>query len=97
MIEVRITSSQVRELKGVSKTTGRDYHIRTQTGYAFCVDSQGVIAEFPDKFEINLEKDQPAYAPGRYQLSPSAIYINRDGRLSVSPRLVAAPEKPAKA
>ncbi len=90
MIQVRIVNPAVKELKGVSKTTGRDYHIRTQQAYAFCIDQQGVIAEFPDKFEISLDRDQPPYAAGTYQLHPSAVYINREGRLAVAPRLMPA-------
>lgn len=88
MIEIRITSPDVRELKGTSKSTGREYHLRIQTAYAFCVAPDGSVAEYPEKFEISLDRDQPAYARGAYRLAPSAVYVNRDGRLDLSPRLV---------
>jgi Helix-destabilising protein len=98
MIEIRITSPDVRELKGASKSTGKEYHLRFQTGYAFTVSKDGQVAEFPEKFEISLDKDQPAYSRGVYKLSPSAVYVNRDGRLDVSPRLVpVSTPAPAKA
>jgi len=88
MIKIAITSPEVREMKGVGKTSGKPYHLRFQTGHAFTIGKDGVIAEFPDKFEIILEDGQPAYSRGHYQLSPSALYVSRDGRLEVSPRLV---------
>jgi hypothetical protein len=91
MITVRIVNPQVKELKGVSKTTGKDYHIRTQVGHAFVIDRDGVVSEYPEKFEISLERDQPPFAAGFYQLHPSAVYVNRDGRLAVAPRLMATP------
>ena len=87
MIRIVITSPEIREMQGVGKTSGKPYHMRFQTGHAFTVDKDGVVAEFPDKFEIILEKDQLPYARGNYQLQPSSFYVSRDGRLECSPRL----------
>ncbi len=91
MIKIRITSNEIREMKGVGKTSGKPYHLRMQTGYAFTVDPSGAIAEFPDKFEIMLEDGQFPYQRGEYTLQPSAVYVNRDGRLEVRPRLAPVP------
>lgn len=91
MIKIQITSSDIREMKGIGKTSGKPYHMRFQTGYAFTIDQSGVVSEFPDKFEITLEDGQVPYARGTYQLQPSAVFVNRDGRLEVRPRLAAVP------
>ena len=93
MIKVRVTSSDIRNLDGVSKTTGKEYHLRMQTVHGFFISPEGVVPEYPDKFDVFLEKDQSAYAPGWYTLHPSAVYLNFDGKLSISPRLT--PIKPA--
>ena len=96
MTQIRITSSDVREMKGVGKTSGKPYHMRFQTGYAFTMDKDGVMSEFPDKFELVLDADQPPYPRGTYLLHSSSIFVSRDGNLSVRPRLVAAPAPAAK-
>ena len=94
MIRVTVAQSTVRELKGVSKTSGKPYHMRFQAGYAHTVDRDGNTPPYPEKFEISLSQDDQPYAPGEYTLSPSAVYVDRDGRLAVSPRLTPIPKKP---
>lgn len=94
MIKVSITSPDVREMKGIGKTSGKPYHMRFQTGHAFTVDPvTGVVAEYPDKFEITLEDAQVPYARGSYMLAPSALFVGRDGRMEVRPRLIPVPSK----
>jgi hypothetical protein len=93
MIKIAITSGEIRELKGVGKTSGKPYHMRIQTAYAFTVSPDGVLADFPDKFEIALEADQSPYPRGNYLLQPSAVFVSRDGHLDIRPRL--APVVPA--
>jgi len=96
MIKIAITSPDIREMKGVGKVSGKPYHMRIQTAHAFTVDpATGAVAEFPDKFEIALDADQPAYARGNYTLSPSAVFVGRDGRMEVRPRLVPVAAKSA--
>lgn len=88
MIQIRITSPDIREMKGIGKTSLKPYHMRIQTGYAFTVDPvTGAIAEFPDKFEIALETDQVPFARGTYTLQSSSVFVSREGRLDVRPRL----------
>lgn len=94
MIKIIVAQTTVRELKGVSKTTQRPYHMRFQNGYAHTVDKDGNSPPFPEKFEISLDTEQPAYPVGEYQLHPSAVYVDRDGRLAVSARLTPLPKKP---
>lgn len=93
MIQIRITSPDIREMKGIGKTSGKPYHMRIQTGHAFTVSPDGVIGEFPDKFEIALEESQQPYQRGVYTLHPSSVYVSRDGRIDIRPRLVAVPAK----
>lgn len=91
MIKIEIDSLPVRELKGTSMKSGtpKPYHMRFQTGYAFCVDPvTGAMGKYPDKFELRLENDQVAYAPGVYQLLPSSLFVSLQGGLEVVPRLV---------
>lgn len=88
MITIAITSPEIREMKGIGKVSGKPYHMRIQSGHAFTVSIDGVLAEFPDKFEIALDEGQLPYARGKYHLSDSSVVVSRDGRLEVRPRLV---------
>lgn len=98
MIKIVITSPEVRNMKGIGKTSGKPYDMNFQTGYAFTQDKNtGLVAEFPDKFEFTLETGQAPYPKGNYTLSPSALYVGRDGHIEVTTRLVplAAPRAAA--
>lgn len=95
MIKVTVAQTTVRELKGTSAKSGRAYHLRFQSGYAHTVDKEGNTPPFPEKFEISLDTDQAPYAVGDYTLHPSAVYVDRDGRLAISPRLTPIAKKPA--
>lgn len=96
MIKIFVTSPEVREMKGIGKTSGKPYHMRFQTGHAFTVDPfTGAAGEFPDKFEISLEDGQFPYQRGYYTLAPGALRVNREGRLEVRPQLVAIQAKAA--
>lgn len=95
MIKIVITDTPLRELKGNAKVSGKPYHMRIQTGYAFTVSPDGVVSEFPDKFEFSLEDGQAPYPRGTYTLQPSSVVVGREfGRLELTPRLapVTAPK-----
>lgn len=96
MITIAITSPEIREMKGIGKTSLKPYHMRIQTAHAFTVSVDGVLAEFPDKFEIALDEGQFPYPRGKYVLADSSVMVSRDGRLEVRPRLVPAPAAAAK-
>lgn len=96
MIKIVVTSPEVRNMKGIGKTSGKPYDLNFQTAHAFTVSPDGVVAEFPDKFEIMLEERQVPYQRGAYTLAPSAVQVSRDGKLECRPRLVPVPT-PAKA
>lgn len=88
MIKIVISSPEVRNMKGIGKTSGKPYDLNFQTAHAFTVSPDGVMCDFPDKFEIMLDAGQTPYARGTYTLSPSAVYVSRDGNLDIRPRLV---------
>ena len=90
MIAITVAQTTLKEIKGSSKTSGKPYHLRIQTAYAHTVDKEGNKPPYPEKFEIILDNDALAYPPGDYTLHPSAMYIDRDGRLTCSPRLTPA-------
>lgn len=91
MIKIQIFDLPVRNLKGVGKDSGKPYDMNIQTAYAHSVDRDGRPLPVPEKFEIVLDHGQAPYAPGLYTLQPSALYVDRNGRLSVSPRLASVP------
>lgn len=95
MIKIFVTSPEVRNMKGVGKVSGKPYDMNFQNAHAFTVAADGVVSEFPDKFEITLDNGQLPYPRGFYTLSPTAIQVSRDGKLEVRPRLVAVPAAPA--
>ncbi len=95
MIKIEITSPAVKELKGIGRESGKPYHIRMQSAYAFQVDKDtGEVAKYPEKFEFFLDDAHQGYAAGVYQLLPSSVYVSHEGRLAIVPRLapVTAPK-----
>lgn len=95
MIKITVAQTTVKDVKGVSKTSGKPYHMRFQTAYAHTLDKDGNAPPYPEKFEVILDTDAAAYPVGDYTLSPSAIYIDQNGRLSCAPRLTPIQRKPA--
>ena len=88
MLKFTVVSAAVRELNGTSAKSGKAYALRFQTVYAHTVDRDGVVAPFPEKLEVILDTGAQPYAPGDYTLHPSAVYVDQNGRLACSPRLV---------
>lgn len=88
MIKIIVHKSEPRSIPYTSKRTGQQATLRAQEAYAFTVNEQNEPAPFPEKFEILLRDGQPAYPVGEYQLHPSSLYLNREGKLVVAPRLV---------
>jgi len=78
MIKITITDTPIIENKGVSAKTGKAYHMRTQTGYAHVMSDDGVLADFPEKFEFSLEEGQAPYPRGSYTLQPSMVKVKVD-------------------
>lgn len=98
MIKVSVTSTEVRNQSGNAKATGKPYSLDFQTVWVHTYDRAGNLLPYPEKVEIILEKDKTGaalyYTPGEYILAPSAVYVDRNGSLAISPRLVAAKQAP---
>lgn len=96
MIKVSVTSTEVRNQSGNVKATGKPYSLNFQTVWFHTFDRHGNPNPYPEKVEIILEKAPDGAALfnpiGEYTLAPSSIYIDRNGNLALSPKLV--PFKP---
>ena len=91
-ILIQIHSAAVRVIPYTDKKTGHAAELRAQTAYLHSLNEDGQRGPVPDKFEILLPKGQTAgSAAGLYTLHPSAIYVDRNGRLQVAPRLAPVP------
>lgn len=95
LVKIEVVSSEVKERKGEKKDKSGSYHLRLQEGYLHNGHA------YPERFELNLGADRPAYAPGFYSLAPASIEA-KNGRLGFAYELVllrldAEPAKPAKA
>ena len=97
MIQVSVTSTEVRNQRGIAKASGKQYDINFQTVWFHTHDKQGSKNPYPEKSEIILEKDVNGAALfwpiGEYTLAPSSLYIDRSGNLAVAPRLVSLKPK----
>jgi len=97
MIRISIASTAVRSMRGNSKVSGKPYDLAFQDAWFHTIGKDGVAAPYPQKVEIILPRaDDGAalfYAVGEYQLAPSSVYVDRNGKLSIEPHLVAL--KPA--
>ena len=89
--KITITKPDLNVVEGISAKSGKPYKLRIQTAYLHSVSDDGVVGDFPDKFEFILADGQDAYPRGQYTLSPSAVQVSRDGRLETRVRLVAIP------
>lgn len=89
-MQIEIASSVVNERSGTKD--GKNWNMRTQTGYAFIPDEAGKPQAYPESITIDLKKDQPAYPVGRYQLHDASFFVGDYGKLSIG-RLALAPIK----
>ena len=98
MIRVSVKSTEVRNQSGNAKVTGKPYNLDFQTVWIHTSDRKGNPNPYPEKVEIMLERDQNGaalfYPLGEYTLSPSSIYVGRNGDLSISPRLMPLKAEP---
>ena len=97
MIQVSVTSTEVRNQSGNAKASGKPYSLNFQTVWVHTHDKTGKKNPYPEKTEIILDKNEQGaalfYPVGEYTLAPESIYVDRSGNLAVAPRLVAI--KPA--
>lgn len=101
MIKVSVTSTEVRTQTGNAKATGKPYSLNFQTVWMHTFDRSGKLNPYPEKVEIILDKNAEGaalfYPEGQYTLAPESIYVNRNGDLSLSPRLVPLKASPVAA
>jgi hypothetical protein len=101
MIQVSVTSTEVRNQRGTAKASGKAYDLNFQTVWFHTFDRNGSKNPYPEKSEIILEKNEqgaPLFWPiGEYTLAPSSVYVDRNGSLAISPRLIALKPKAAQA
>jgi hypothetical protein len=88
MIRITVPALPIRNMKGIGKESGKPYDMNIQTVYCYIVDTEGNPLPFPEKSEIVLEPGQVGYAPGDYTLSPASLFLNRNRKMEVAPRLV---------
>lgn len=93
MIRITVPALPVRNLRGVSKTTQKPYDLNVQVIYCHVADEHGKPLPYPEKSEVMLDSGQSPYPAGDYTLSPASLYVDRNGRLSVTPKLVPLPVK----
>lgn len=97
MIRITVAQASARAISYTDKK-GQAAKFFVQPVYAHTVDENGNPPLYPEKVELALDKDdhgQPKVWPaGEYQLHPSSVFVDRNGRLAISARL--APLKPAK-
>jgi hypothetical protein len=60
---VEITDTEVTNQSGTSGKTGKDYSINKQEGWAYIGG-----APYPQRIEITLQDNQPAFPVGKYSL-----------------------------
>lgn len=101
MIQVSVTSTEVRNQRGTAKASGKAYDLNFQTVWFHTYDRQGNKNPYPEKSEIILEKNEQGQALfwpiGEYTLAPSSVYVDRSGNLAIAPRLVSNKPKAASA
>lgn len=100
MIQVSVTSTEVRNQRGTAKASGKAYDLNFQTVWFHTYDRHGNKNPYPEKAEIILEKNEQGQALfwpiGEYTLAPSSVYVDRSGNLAIAPRLVSIkPKAPA--
>lgn len=92
MLKVSITDDPVETINYTDKK-GQPAQLRKQGGYLHVVRGDGVPSPFPDRFGFLLNRDQAPYPPGEYVLHPSAITVDRDGRLACAPVLTSTAKR----
>lgn len=92
IIQVSVTSTEVRNQSGTAKATGKPYSMNFQTVWFHTFDRNGVKNPYPEKAEIILEKNEQGaalfYPVGEYTMAPQSFYVSRTGTPEIAPRLV---------
>lgn len=92
MLKIIVQSPEFVERQGISKTSGKPYHMASQIAWFHLFDKNGKPQPYPQRVELMLDRDPHTqafkpYAAGEYTLDPSSLYVDRMGGLRVAPRL----------
>lgn len=82
MVLIEILAA-AREVPFVDKQTGEARSFRVQEAALFAPGQK-----YPKLFDYSVPRNSSPLAPGKYQLAPESIYVNRMGKLSITPKLV---------
>ena len=67
--------------------TGRKWKsgdpVMEQHAWAFIPESNGNVAEYPQKVTLRLPPDSQPYSVGMYRMPPSCLYVGEYGALTV--------------
>ena len=77
-----ITNTTSENISGTGKN-GKPFSFNKQTIYAH---TEGEI--YPLKSEFILEDNQAPLSIGLYDLHPSSVYIDRNGRVAINPLFI---------
>lgn len=88
-VEISKQDGQLQERKGEKKDGSGPYHMRWQTAY---LHNGG---PYPEKFDLPLGRDRPAYPAGTYTPAPASVVVE-DHRLRFAYEMVLLAEVPAK-
>ena len=90
MLNIEIEKSTVR-VQPYTNKKGQPATLSFQEAWVFLVGADGKAERYPSKLEFIVPRDERGepqpYAAGHYQLHPSAIYIDQNGRLAANMRL----------
>lgn len=83
-LKFEIKAATVETLNVTRKRDGQQFTLRKQEAW---IDTGKA---YPQRVELTLDRDQGPYPPGEYVLSGDSIYVDRNGRLAINPRLIPA-------
>ncbi len=90
MLKVQIAKPDIR-VQAYTDKKGLPAKLAFQEAWLFTVDEAGKPDPYPSKVEFIPPRDEHGntvpYSVGDYQLHPSAVYIDRNGRLAAQMRL----------
>jgi Helix-destabilising protein len=92
LIKFTITSTELRNHRGVSKSNQKPFDMYFQTAWAHTTDKSGAPHPYPQRVEIMLQKNQQGepvpYAQGEYQPSPASFFVDKFMNMGFRPVLI---------
>lgn len=84
-IKIEVQSTDVDTFSGVGKESKRPFTINKQVGWL-----HKPTEPYPQKIELMLKDASKPYAVGVYAIDVDrSVYVDRNGRLAISPVLIA--------